>query len=118
MRMMKKQTETGFVPSEEGTKHDAHPKRWSARRKMQVVMRMLRGESIDAISREIGVEIYRIEQWRDRALVGIETALRDRTGDPVSEELDAAMKRIGEITMENELLRERCRKKGPLGLKR
>ncbi|NGX38499.1 MAG: hypothetical protein K1000chlam2_01673 [Chlamydiae bacterium] len=31
------------------------PKRWSASRKMEVVVRCLRGESLDNLSREIGV---------------------------------------------------------------
>ena len=33
--------------------------RWSAGRNREVVLRMLRGESLDALSRELGVEIYR-----------------------------------------------------------
>jgi len=54
--------------------------RWSARRKRDVVLRLLRGEPVDALRRELGVEIYRLEQWRERALLGIDEALRDRTG--------------------------------------
>ena len=75
---------------------------------------MLRGESVQALSRELGVEIYRLEEWRSRALSGIESSLRERGDDPLQRELDAALKRIGEITMENELLRVRIDKQGPL----
>lgn len=89
--------------------------RWSARRKGEVVLRLLRGESVQALSRELGVEIYRLEEWRSRALSGIESSLRERGDDPLQRELDAALKRIGEITMENELLRVRIDKQGPLG---
>lgn len=39
--------------------------RWSAGRKREVVLRLLRGESLDALSRELGVELYRLEEWRD-----------------------------------------------------
>ena len=93
--------------------------RWSARRKREVVLRLLRGESIDAVSREIGVEIYRLEQWRERALEGMDANLKSRQNDPVSAELDAAMKRLGELTMENELLWNRVRSKsGPLARRR
>ena len=88
--------------------------RWSARRKGEVVLRLLRGESVQALSRELGVEIYRLEEWRSRALSGIESSLRERGDDPLQRELDAALKRIGEITMENELLRVRIDKQGPL----
>jgi len=93
--------------------------RWSARRKREVVLRLLRGESIDAISREIGVEIYRLEQWRERALEGMDANLKSRQNDAVSAELDAAMKRLGELTMENELLWTRVRSNsGPLARRR
>jgi transposase-like protein len=54
--------------------------RWSAARKREVVLRLLRGESLDAVSREIGVEVYRLERWRDKALVVIRpTTLRPDT---------------------------------------
>jgi len=79
--------------------------RWSARRKREVVLRLLRGEPLDAVSREVGVEVYRLEQWREKALLGIDEALKDRTGDPLQAELDSAMRHIGELSMENEVMR-------------
>lgn len=82
--------------------------RWSVRRKSEVVMRMFAGESVDSLSRELGVEPYRLERWRDKAMSGMETGLKEREGDPASLELDRAMKKIGELSMENELLRKRC----------
>ena len=88
----------------------ASGQRWTVSRKREVVLRMLRGESLNGLSRELGVEIYRLEAWRDRALSGMATGLKSRQGDPVQAELDTAMKRIGELAMENELLYERCRK--------
>lgn len=93
-------------------------KRWSANRKKETVLRLMRGEPLDALSRELGIEIYRLEQWHKKALQGIETALKAREGDPLNAELDAAMRRIGEITMENELLREKARRAHPLGFRR
>jgi transposase len=88
--------------------------RWSVGRKREATLRLLRGESLEALSRELGVEMYRLEAWRDRAHAGIDASLRERTGDPVQVELDHAMKRIGELSMENELLRERCQTTFPL----
>ena len=35
---------------------------WSAQRKGKVVLRLLRGESVQALSCELGVEIYRLEE--------------------------------------------------------
>jgi transposase len=82
--------------------------RWSAARKREVVLRLLRGESIEVVSREIGIEPYRLEQWRERALSGVDTSLKERQdGDPTQIGLDAAYKRVGELSMENELLREK-----------
>jgi transposase len=95
--------------------------RWSAGRKRDVVLRVLRGESLDALSREVGVEIYRLEEWRERALAGLEGGLKNRQGDPLAEALDAAKRHIGELSMEIELLRERARsaeKRFPLVMRR
>ena len=95
--------------------------RWSAGRKREVVLRVLRGESLDALSREFGVEIYRLEEWRERALAGLECGLKNRQGDPLAEALDTAKRHIGELSMEIELLRERARsaeKRFPLAMRR
>ena len=83
--------------------------RWSRARKREVVLRMFRGEPMDALSRELGVPVFRLEMWRLRGLEGLELALRERGESSETLALDEAMKRIGEITMENNLLRERCR---------
>lgn len=96
----------------------AEGQRWSATRKREVVLRMLRGESVDALSRELNIEIYRLEEWREKALIGIDDSLKKRPNDPVKAELNQAMRRIGELTMENELLWERVKKPGPLAKRR
>ena len=83
--------------------------RWSASRKRDVVLRLLRGESLDALSREVGVEVYRLEQWKARALAGLELGLKARDGEPLAAELDAAKRHIGELSMQNELLLQRAR---------
>jgi hypothetical protein len=93
-------------------------KRWSAGRKKQVVLRLLRGECVDALSREVAVPIYRLEEWRDRALAGIDAGLKERENDPVERQLDAANRRIGELVMENEILRKERQAKRPLAGKR
>ena len=107
----KNKNETATGPLAEG-------QRWSAARKREVVLRMLRGESVDALSRELSIEIYRLEQWREKALSGIDESLKKRQNDPVQTELNQAMRRIGELSMENELLWERVKKTGPLTKRR
>ena len=95
--------------------------RWSASRKRDVVLRLLRGESFDVVSRDVGVELYRLEAWKGRALAGLELGLKDQAGEPVAAALDAAKRHIGELSMENELLRERARaaeRRLPLAMRR
>ena len=82
--------------------------RWSASRKRDVVLRLLRGEPLDAVSRELGVEVYRLERWKVRALA-LELGLKEQAGEPLAAELDAAKRHIGELSMDNELLRSRAR---------
>jgi len=67
------------------------------------------GEPLDAVSREVRVEVYRLEQWKARALAGLELGLKEQAGEPLAAELDAAKRHIGELSMENELLRSRAR---------
>jgi transposase len=95
------------------------PQRWHAKRKAEVVLRLLRGEPLDLLSRELAVPIPRLEEWREQSLAGIETALKAReNADPAQARLDEANRRIGELSMENELLRARCEKAGPFALRR
>jgi hypothetical protein len=92
--------------------------RWSVGRKREVVLRLLRGESVELLSRELGVPLYKLEQWRRKADAALEGALKEREADPAAGELAAAMQRIGELSMENELLRTRIERPGPLGRRR
>ena len=93
--------------------------RWSVNRKKEIVLRLLRGESVDVVSREVGVTIFRLEQWREEGLAGLESGLKKRKSSPEQVQLDEAMKRVGELTMENELLWKRVGgKPGPLARRR
>ena len=89
-------------------------KRYSIRMKKEVVLRALRGESIESLSRELGIESYIISEWREKTLIGIEASLKQRNSDPLKLQLDKAKKQIGELTMAIELLRERAEKKEAL----
>jgi transposase len=82
--------------------------RWSVARKREVGLRLLRGESAELLSRELGLPLYKLEQWRQRAEAALEGALKEREAtDPAAGELAAALQRIGELSMEVELLRTR-----------
>ncbi|TCK31814.1 transposase [Paraburkholderia sp. BL8N3] len=84
----------------------AEVKRWSTGRKRSVVLRLLRGEPVDAVSREVGVTIVELEQWRELALAGMEAGLKARTTDPLQARLNDAVRRVGELSMEVEILRK------------
>lgn len=92
----------------------AEVKRWSVGRKKEVVLRLLRGEPVDAISRAVSVPIYKLEHWRDRALAGIDAGLKERENDPVERQLAEANRRIGELVMEVEILQKGRRASRPL----
>jgi hypothetical protein len=84
--------------------------RWSSGRKQEVVLRVLRGEDLDALSRELGVTAGTIARWRDHFLAGGRAAVRSRPADERDEEIARLRSKVGELTMENELLRERARR--------
>jgi hypothetical protein len=92
--------------------------RWSAARKREVVLRLMRGEASELLSRELGLPLFKLEQWRQKAEAALEGALKERDGDPAEGQLAAAMQRIGELSMENELLRAKMDRPGPLGRRR
>jgi len=74
------------------------------------VLRALRGEDLDALSRELGVTAGTIAQWREQFLTGGQLAVKSRPADERDDELGRLRAKIGELTMENELLRERARR--------
>lgn len=79
-------------------------RRFSAKRKLAAVQRLLRGESLEALSRELNLPAHRLSEWRDRALLGAEGALKERERDARDEEIERLKTKVGEITMANELL--------------
>lgn len=93
--------------------------RWSLARKRAVVLRLLRGEAPELVSRDIGVPVYKLERWLEKAEAALEDALKEREADTGGTELSAALQRIGELSMENELLRAKMgQTPGPLGRRR
>ena len=92
--------------------------RWSVARKREVVLRLMRGESAELLSRELGLPVFKLEQWRQKAEAALEGALKEREADPADGQLAAAMQRIGELSMEIELLRAKMERSGPLARRR
>ena len=86
------------------------PKRWSAQRKTEVVLRLLRGEDIGEVSREIRVAPPELERWRREFLDGGKQGLKkkNRPGG----ELMRTRAKLGEMTMRVELQAELLEKRG------
>ena len=75
-------------------------------RKMAVVARLLRGEPLDVVAREANISVAKLSEWRDRALAGAASALKERERDDREDEIVRLISKskVGEITMDNELL--------------
>jgi len=103
-----------LVTVDDENKDDFRSKpRWSTNRKVDVVLRLLRGEQLEALSRELGVEAHRIAAWRDDFLAAGKNGLKEAR--PTSDEdrrLRDAERKIGELTMENEVWRAVAKKRG------
>lgn len=96
---------TGAAP---GGKAGAEPMlRMSVPRKRDAVLRLMRGETLERLSRELNVPAGRLSQWRDAFIAAGEAALRSRELDARDEQLQRQQSKIGELTMENELLRQK-----------
>jgi hypothetical protein len=83
------------------------PQRFSAKRKLRAVSRLLRGEPLELLARELNVTAARLSQWRDQALLAAEAALKERERDDRDDEIARLKGKVGEMTMETELLREK-----------
>jgi transposase len=86
-------------------------RRWTASRKLDAVMCVLRGQSLDAVSRKYGVSLHDLTSWRNKVLSGAESALKTKDTDETQDaEKKTLLSKIGEITMDCELLREKIKR--------
>ena len=88
------------------------PERWSAQQKTEVVLRLLRGEDLVEVSREVQVSPPELEEWRRVFLETGQQGLRRRGRDPGERELTRTRAKLGELTMRLELARELLEKRG------
>jgi len=98
-------------PEELGTSEGPElPERWSIQRKAELVVRLLRGEPLDAVSRESQIPGHELESWKRAFLEAGARGLKTRA-DPDERELTLAAK-IGELMMRLELAEHLIEKKG------
>jgi hypothetical protein len=87
------------------------PERWSVQRKSELVLRLLRGEALDAVSRESQVPAHELESWKRIFLEQGARGLKTRS-DPEERELTLARAKIGELMMRLELAEHLIEKRG------
>lgn len=92
------------APTDPGTSSRG---RFSVQKKTEAVLRMMRGESLDIVSRDLGVTAARLSEWRDQFHTGAQAALRSRPSDERDEKVKDLQAKVGELTMDNELLQQK-----------
>jgi transposase len=76
----------------------------SAKRKQSAVLRLLRGEDLELVSRELSVPAAELSAWRDAFLAVGEASLKTRPADGRDAEIGRLKAKVGDLTMANELL--------------
>ena len=82
-------------------------RRVSRPRKLKVVLRLLRGEDLEMVSRELGITAARLSSWRDDFLAGGEAALASRPKDGRDLQSEQLKAKLGEVLLERELLQRK-----------
>jgi transposase-like protein len=84
--------------------------RWTAKRRMTLVVSILKGEaSVAEAARKHGLTVAEVEDWREKFLLGAENALRGRPRDEEAlkdEQIKKLKQKIGDLVIDNDLLRE------------
>jgi transposase-like protein len=88
------------APGDATAHHETKPRRFSAQKKTEIVLRLLRGEDIDLLSRKCGVPASRIATWRDRFLNAGKESMKKRPALERDRELGRLREKLGESTMD------------------
>jgi transposase len=78
----------------------------SRQRKTSAVLRLLRGEDLETVSRSLGVTAATLMAWRDAFLAAGEAALT-RPGDGEELESQCLKAKLGEVMVERDLLHKK-----------
>ena len=84
--------------------------RWTAKRRSALVLAILKGKtSVAEPARQHGLTVGKVEDSRDKFLLGVENALRSRPrneGALKDEEIKRLKQRVGGLILDNAILRE------------
>ena len=76
----------------------------TAGRKRDAVLRLVRGEPLEIVARELSVTAADLSGWRDAFLEAGEASLKTRARDGRDETIGRLRTKVGELTMDAELL--------------
>ena len=94
-------------PQESGAAALGRGGRMSRQRKTAAVLRLLRGEDLETVSRSLGVTAATLTTWRDAFLAAGEAALATRPSNGEALESERLKARLGEMLLEHELLEQK-----------
>jgi transposase len=94
-------------PRESGGAAPGRGGRMSRQRKTAAVLRLLRGEDLEMVSRSLGVTAATLSGWRDAFLAAGEAALATKPTSGEELESDRLKVRLGEALIERDLLHEK-----------
>jgi transposase len=94
-------------PQESGAAAPGRGGRMSRQRKTVAVLRLLRGEDLETVSRSLGVTAATLTAWRDAFLAAGEAALVTRAESGEALESERLKARLGEVLIERDLLHEK-----------
>ena len=94
-------------PHESGAAAPGRGGRMSRQRKTALVLRLLRGEDLETVSRSLGVTAATLTAWREAFLAAGEAALATRPESGEALENDRLKAKLGEVLIERDLLHEK-----------
>lgn len=99
--------EVGRRPAEgPPTGRGAERGRFNSTRKLDAVLRLLRGEELDALSRELGVAAATLAGWKESFLAAGQAGLKARQPDVRDEENGRLKALVGDLTLRLEIHRQ------------
>ena len=81
--------------------------RMSRRRKAAAVLRLLRGEDLETVSRSLGITAATLSGWRDAFLAAGEAAMAGCPDGGEALEAERLKAKLGEVLIERDLLHEK-----------
>jgi len=104
-------SEAATSPSADGVSHDVQ--RWTARRRMALVLSILKGEvSVEDGARQHGLAASEIEEWKERMLVAAHNALRSRPRAEEAlkdEQIRRLKEKVGELVLSLDIVQDALR---------